>query len=369
MGFVDNFTKPPNSVPISFSPVATQRAKADDLYKIKGFLCMKGIAPRLEICLKGDSQSRFQDAFPTNDPTPVPVDSRQRATEEVTARTSLLPSAARNTYPRNDLTVWFDSPLRTLARDISWSNMSGLFDVPEDEVAKPLPTTKRATKQKEHKPPLDVIDIPMSTARRLRDAEMRREQFKSPGRKMTSTFSLRDIRFPSTTRYERDTDGKENRIERLRKGLSLQKMDISACLTDALLISDQTTMSSKMSLSNPLSFRINSKTRSGTDDDSTEASAMEKSMTSLPSRRMQVRSQSKVTNKVNLVTARRLDVSQISTVPMAKARPHQSLSSSTKQISARCFSDRVKPTVLMVDQAQSCRVLTSSMTQCDEVVA
>jgi hypothetical protein len=369
MGFVDNFTKPPNSVPTSCSPVATPRTptKADDLYKIKGSVYMKDIAPRLEICLKGDSQSRFQDAFPTNDPTPVPVDSLQRAAEEVASRASLLPSAAINKYPRNDLTVWFDSPLRTLARDISWSNMSGLFDVPEDEVAKPLPTTKRATKQKEHKPPLDVIDISMSAARRLRDAEMRREQFKSPGRTMTSTFSLRDIRFPGTTRYERDADGKENRIERLRKGLSLQKMAISTCLTEALLISDQTTMSSKMSLSNPLSFRI--KTRSGTDDDSTEASAMEKSMTSLSSRRMQIRSQSKVTNKVNLVTARRLDVSKMSTVPMAKARPHQSLSSSTKQISARCFSDRVKPTVLMVDQAQSCRVLTSSMTQCDEVVA
>jgi hypothetical protein len=322
---------------------------------------MNDIVPRLEICLKGDSQSWFQDAILSNDPAPVPADSLQRAAEEVAARTSSLPSTGRKPYPKNDLTVWFDSPLRTLTRDISWSNMSGLFDVPEDEVAKPLQTTKSATKKKEHKPPLDVIDIPMSTARKLRDAEKRREQLKPPGRTMTSTFSLRDIRFPGTTRYERDAEGKQNRIERLRKGLSIQKMDIPACLSEALLISDQTTIGSKRNLSNPLSFRF--KTRSGTDDDSNETSVMEKSMASPSSRRMQLRSPSKLTNKVNLVAARLLDVSQTSTMPLAKSSRQQSLASSTKQISTRCFSDRVKPAVLMTDQAQSCRVLTSSRTQ------
>jgi hypothetical protein len=263
MGFADNFTRPPSLSPVKrsqlslLSPTAAVTAKRNCANligwdsKALELTATLGESPTRQPRLARHHSDR--EFFPTGKShladrsgTNELACSMERqfgrsisAVNENRARASATSTVPTATTPLVDPSDYvYESPMREVARNISWGNMEDFFNNLSVQVddsppkKKPL-RTPQPTRE-------IVVSRPQShtaTKERVDDdavSPQRREQFKSPLRSMAKKLSLRSM---CASRAEDDADcnetdeSKQKRRELMRKGLSIDDTSSSLLLT------------------------------------------------------------------------------------------------------------------------------------------
>jgi hypothetical protein len=301
MGFVDNFTKPPHHPSLrrgqrSCSSGMSWQSYATSPARIGGPLKVHNKEPSLDICWEGGESQR---ARPQRQ---APTGSLQRAIDKTVEYDLSKPATMTpriKPMSREKSLQFKDSPLRTLARDISWSNMDSLFaTASDDDEIKAAVSPRKKTSPTPPPPPFETIEIPIGKRRDSKknpSVSKKEGHSKTPGQTLADALSLHDLAFPGLSRTDRMVETKSKRTERARK-----KFDLTSCLDEALAISDPDAFQKER---RPLKTPTVPKSTSSTDDESTacESAAMDKSVHSSMSyiRMRAARSPFKSSRKVN----------------------------------------------------------------------
>jgi hypothetical protein len=259
MGFADNFTRPPSLSPVKrsqlslLSPTAAVTSKRDCANLIgwdNKALALTEESPRQSPSrqprlARHQSDREFPPSGKSHRAEEVVTNEPGRSMERQFGRSmsaidenrakaaSAVPVAAPLVDPSDYV---YDSPMRQVARDISWGNMEDFFNNLSVNIDDSPP------KKKPLRTPQPKRDIVVSrpqanttTNERVDDdavSPQRREQFKSPLRSMVKKLSLRSM---CASRAEDGADcneaeeSKQKRRELMRKGLSID--DPSSQLT------------------------------------------------------------------------------------------------------------------------------------------